>query len=116
MNEIGRGKTLKRVNLTRWSARGDACKSLRDSWDEVFTVLKMIENDTTEKPVPRNEAKGICIKLEKHGTAFMVVFWNAILERLNKVSVDSELICRCIDGIWSLWISSRVYNSRARKL
>ncbi|KAG5874540.1 hypothetical protein JTB14_011854 [Gonioctena quinquepunctata] len=33
MNEIGREKTLKRVNLTRWSARADACKSLRDSWD-----------------------------------------------------------------------------------
>lgn len=34
-NEIGRGKTLKRVNLTHWSARADACKSLRDSWNEV---------------------------------------------------------------------------------
>ncbi|KAG5869017.1 hypothetical protein JTB14_025906 [Gonioctena quinquepunctata] len=44
----------------------------------------MIENDTTEKPVPRNEAKGIRIKLEKLETAFMVVFWNVILERLNK--------------------------------
>ncbi|KAG5886444.1 hypothetical protein JTB14_024658 [Gonioctena quinquepunctata] len=41
MNEIGRGKLLKRVNLTRWSARADACKSLRDSWDEVITVLKI---------------------------------------------------------------------------
>lgn len=87
-NEIGRGKTLKRVNLTRWSARADACKSLRDSWDEVITVLKMIENDSTEKPVPRNEAKGIRVKLEKLETAFMVVFWNAILERLNKVSIN----------------------------
>ncbi|KAG5899014.1 hypothetical protein JTB14_000041 [Gonioctena quinquepunctata] len=37
MNEIGRGKTLKRVNLTRWSARADACKSLRDSWGEVIS-------------------------------------------------------------------------------
>lgn len=89
-NEIGRGKTLKRVNLTRWSARADACKSLRDSWDEVITVLKMIENDSTEKPIPRNEAKGIRIKLEKLETAFMVVFWNAILERLNKVSVQIQ--------------------------
>ncbi|XP_050516728.1 uncharacterized protein LOC126891593 [Diabrotica virgifera virgifera] len=90
INEIGRGKRLKRVNLTRWSARADACKSLRDSWDEVVTVLKIIENDTTEKPVPRNEAKGIRIKLEKLETAFMVVFWNAILERLNKVSIQIQ--------------------------
>ncbi|XP_050511746.1 zinc finger MYM-type protein 1-like [Diabrotica virgifera virgifera] len=90
INEIGRGKRLKRVNLTRWSARSDACKSLRDSWDEVVTVLKIIENDTTEKPVPRNEAKGIRIKLEKLETAFMVVFWNAILERLNKVSIQIQ--------------------------
>lgn len=51
INEIGRGKALKGVNLTRWSARprADTCKSLRDSWDEVITVLNMIENDTTEK-------------------------------------------------------------------
>ncbi|KAG5893641.1 hypothetical protein JTB14_015079 [Gonioctena quinquepunctata] len=90
MNEIGRGKTLKRVNLTRWSARAEACKSPRDSWDEVITVLKMIENYTTEKPVPRNEAKGIRIKLEKLETAFMIVFWNAILERLNEVSVQIQ--------------------------
>ena len=47
-NEIGKGKTLKRVNLTRWSARADACKSLKHSWDEVIIVLKMIENDSTE--------------------------------------------------------------------
>lgn len=56
----------------------------------------MNENENTEKPIPRNEAKGIRIKLEKLETAFMVVFWNAILERLNKVCSDSELICRCI--------------------
>lgn len=34
----------------------------------------MIENDSTEKPVPRNEAKGIRIKLEKLETAFMSYF------------------------------------------
>jgi hypothetical protein len=41
VDEIGSGKTLKRVNLTRWPPRGHACKSLRDSWDEVLKVLKM---------------------------------------------------------------------------
>jgi hypothetical protein len=90
VDEIGRGKTLKRVNLTRWSARADACKSLRDSWDEVLKVLKIIENDTAEKPIPRNEARGIRLKLEKLETAFMVVFWNIMLERLNKVSAQIQ--------------------------
>jgi hypothetical protein len=71
---MGKGKTLKRVNLTRWSAKADACKSLRDSWDEVLKVLKIIENDTAEKPISRNEAKGIRLNIEKLETAFMIVF------------------------------------------
>ncbi|XP_054082569.1 zinc finger MYM-type protein 1-like [Zeugodacus cucurbitae] len=49
MTEIGKGKTLKRVNLTRWSAREDACKSLRDSWHEVLKTLESIKDDTQQK-------------------------------------------------------------------
>lgn len=51
MTEIGKGKSVKRVNLTRWSAREDACKSLKESWPEVLKTLQSIKDDCTEKPV-----------------------------------------------------------------
>ncbi|XP_054091790.1 uncharacterized protein LOC128923548 [Zeugodacus cucurbitae] len=73
MTEIGKGKTLKRVNLTRWSAREDACKSLRDSWHEVLKTLESIKDDCTEKPVTRQEAAGILLNLEKLETAASAV-------------------------------------------
>lgn len=72
-NVIGREKTLKRVNLIRWSARALACKSLRHSWDEVIAVLKIFENGTTENPVPRNEAKGIFAS--NQWSYFGMLFW-----------------------------------------
>lgn len=68
---IGRGKTLKRVNLTRWPAIADSSKSLLDSWDEIITVLKITENVSTEEPVPENEDKGIRINLENLETALI---------------------------------------------
>lgn len=87
-SEIGKGKTLKRVNLTRWSAREDACKSLRDSWHEIFKTLESIKDDCTEKPVTRNEAAGILSNLEKLGTAVIVVVWNDL--KKNKVNVKIQ--------------------------
>ncbi|CAH1103040.1 unnamed protein product [Psylliodes chrysocephalus] len=90
MTEVGEGKTVKRVNLARWSAREDACKSLRDSWNEVIKALEVIRDDCTEKPVTRNEATGILSKLNKLVTALMVVVWNFFLERINKVNVQIQ--------------------------
>lgn len=90
MTEIGEGKTVKRVNLTRWSAREDACRSLRDSWHEVLKALETIRNDGTEKPVTRNEATGILSKLNNLETALMVVVWNVFLERIDIVNVQIQ--------------------------
>lgn len=87
---IGKGNTLKRVNLTRWSAREDACKSLRDSWHKVLETLESIKDDSTEKPVTRNEAAGILSNLEKLETAVMVVVWNDFLQRINQVNVQIQ--------------------------
>lgn len=78
------------MNLTRWSAREDACKSLRDSWHEILKTLESIKDDCTEKPVTRNEAAGILFNLEKLETAVMVVVWNDFLERINKVNVQIQ--------------------------
>jgi hypothetical protein len=53
-------------------------------------VLKITENVTAEKPISRGEARGSPLKLEKLENAFMIVFWNVILERLNKVNAQIQ--------------------------
>ncbi|XP_046671054.1 zinc finger MYM-type protein 1-like [Homalodisca vitripennis] len=79
-------KTIKRVCPTRWSARDDACQSLRESWDEVYKALTTISKDPTEKATTRCEAQGIARNLERFETAFMVCFWSTALHRIHKVS------------------------------
>lgn len=79
-------KTVKKLCPTRWSARDDACQSLRESWEEVHTALTKISNDTTEKALTRCESQGILRRLERFETAFMVCFWSTVLHRIHKVS------------------------------
>lgn len=79
-------KTLKKVCPTRWSARNDACQSLRESFEEVLNALIFIEQDKTEKAKTKCEAKGIRQRLERFETLFMVCFWSNLLHRINKTS------------------------------
>lgn len=87
-------KTIKKVCPTRWSARDDACQSLRESWEEVHTALTEISNDSTEKATTRCESQGILRRLERFETAFMVCFWSTVLHRIHKVSkaMQSETV------------------------
>lgn len=78
--------TVKSLSTTRWSARADACKSLRESWKEIHTALVTIENDTQQKRTVICEARGIRLKLERFETALMVVFWGCLLDRINATS------------------------------
>ncbi|CAH0403834.1 unnamed protein product [Chilo suppressalis] len=86
-SEVGEGKTVKRVNLTRWSAREDACKSLRDSWHEVIKALEVIRDDCTEKPAShKKRSNGNSLKVEQTGNGV-----NADLyESLRKFFVDQR--------------------------
>lgn len=76
-------KTIKKVCPTRWSSTDDACQSLRESWEEVFTALTMISNDSKEKAKTRCEARGILRGLERFETAFMLCFWSTVLHAQN---------------------------------
>lgn len=49
MSDMWKGKTLKRVNLTRWLAREDAYKSVRDSLHEVFVTSESLKDDVPER-------------------------------------------------------------------
>ncbi|XP_046752385.1 zinc finger MYM-type protein 1-like [Diprion similis] len=55
--------TVKSLSTTRWSARADACKSLLESWHEIYTALQIFEKDITEKPISRSEAKAVNVDI-----------------------------------------------------
>lgn len=78
--------TVKSLSMTRWSARADACKSLRESWHEIHQALVSIETDTEQKKAVICEARGIRLKLERFETAIMTVFWGFLLNRINATS------------------------------
>ncbi|KAF2905479.1 hypothetical protein ILUMI_00699 [Ignelater luminosus] len=111
MTEIRKGKTLKRVNLTRWSARKDACRSLRDSWHEVLKILESIKDDCIEKPVTQNEATGILLNLEKLETAATTVDLITVAdlyESLCKFFVDTrENFKYCEENAMELSVSKQ---------
>ncbi|XP_040195195.1 zinc finger MYM-type protein 1-like [Rana temporaria] len=75
--------TVKNLSVTRWSARSDACRTLRKSWTEIIEALEAIEDDDSQRPVTRSEAAALLKSLNCLETAFMTVFWNSILEPFN---------------------------------
>ena len=77
-----KGPVVKTLSNTRWSARKEAVKALRQSWKEIIKALLAIADDTTQKTVTRNEANYIN-RLE---VAILTVFWDSILNRFNAVS------------------------------
>lgn len=48
---------------TRFSAKEDPCKSLRDFWHEVLISLKAVKDDCNEKSAPQQEAVGKILNL-----------------------------------------------------
>lgn len=54
---------VKNLSDTRWSARDDACKSLKKNWQSIVNALEKINSDGTQKPNTRCEASGILKQL-----------------------------------------------------
>ncbi|KAK9736469.1 protein of unknown function (DUF4371) [Popillia japonica] len=79
--------TLKSLSQTRWSTCAEACQSLSQWWEEIFSALKSIENNVTQKTSTKCEAKGIRLKLERLETAFMAKFWSFVTHRLNAINI-----------------------------
>ena len=88
--------TLKNVSSTRLSTRDDACQALRNNWQNILHTLQSIEQETTQKPVTRSEARDLITKMNSLETAFIEELWEFILQRLNDTnkklqSIDTDL-------------------------
>lgn len=91
--------------------------SLENS-SSIREALSSIAENETEKREMRNEASGLCAMMDKLETAFMVQFWNTILERFHATSVSTKkwygpwhssatswIIAQVVSlcAIWTLW-------------
>lgn len=78
--------TLKSLSQTKWSAHAEATKALRKGHAAVKAALEFIVVNEEEKKVTRHEAKCLASKLEELETAILIIVWDTILQRINKVS------------------------------
>lgn len=97
--------SLKRVNVTRWSARFDAVKALKYGYQDIKQSLLTIGERTTEKMHVRCQANGLAEKFSTLEFAFLTAFWYDILERADQVSKSLQ------NPAISLDICSNLYSS-----
>ncbi|KAK9692785.1 hypothetical protein QE152_g34915 [Popillia japonica] len=78
--------TVKSLSTTRWSARADACKSLRESWNGIHGALVSIEIAAQRKRTVICEAKSSRMKMERLETALLTVLWGFLLNHMNSTN------------------------------
>lgn len=83
---------LKRLSDTWWSAREDACQSLKRNWTQVIPALTTIKENRAQSPGTCKEAEGLLNKLQCLETALMSGLWGTILERFGAVSKKIQSI------------------------
>lgn len=79
---IGKGKVVKNLSVTRWSARADACNALYASYAGIKNALLYIIQNADDKPICKVEAKAIYNSLNTLEVGIMICLWNPILNRL----------------------------------
>nr|XP_047141248.1 uncharacterized protein LOC124816200 [Hydra vulgaris] len=83
-----------RVNTTRWSCRSDATKALILGYNQFKSTLIQIADDFEQTTKTRCDANCLYNKLCTLETGIYTVFWNNILERVdktNKLLQDAKL-------------------------
>lgn len=118
---------LKILSETRWSARDDACLSLKKNWVNVKKALIELQKDETQKAVTRVESKGLLRQLGRRETAFMVIFWSDVLHTFNKTSkllqsvqIDLSTVVELYNSL-SLYVESvhsmfQIYEEATKKI
>lgn len=97
---------VRRLSDTRWSAHADV----------ISESLTNIASDSDEKPAIQGEVRGLCKSLFSLETAFMALFWNQLLQAVQKVSIklqDSQLdLNTAVDVLRSLQANFEALDSQ----
>ncbi|KAL4085416.1 hypothetical protein QTP88_027275 [Uroleucon formosanum] len=108
--------SVKRLSDTRWSARAEACSSLNTNWNEIILALSNILKNDIEKEVTKSEARGLLNQMDRIETAFMVVFWNKVLERFNATNKKLQTVEIDIESVVCLYNSLHQYVKEMRNM
>ena len=68
------GGVLKRLSATRWSARADAVKVIKESFSSIKKALDKLADDFEQKAECRQQANGLLDKMEMFETGILLVF------------------------------------------
>lgn len=82
--EKNKTPVVKSLSDSRWSARAEVVKALVKGYKEIQSCLQEISEDPGVKPAVRLEAQGIELKFQNFQIIFLSLFWNDILERVDK--------------------------------
>ena len=80
------GYTLKRLCGTCWAERADAALAIERNYKPIKSALEQISNNTEQKAEVRVLAEGFLSTMCKLETAFMIIFWNKVLQRFQATS------------------------------
>ncbi|KAF0714401.1 zinc finger MYM-type protein 1-like, partial [Aphis craccivora] len=108
--------TLKSLSDTRWSARDDACHSLKTNWAGVKKALLDLKHDKLQKPLTRSEAEGLLRQLNRLETSFMTEFWNDVLHTFNKTSKLLQSVQIDLSTVVELYNSLVAYVKSVREM
>ncbi|XP_067130448.1 zinc finger MYM-type protein 1-like [Centruroides vittatus] len=75
--------SIKPICDTRWSARSDAVKSLKENYEEIKHCLRHFSSNIDEKPLTRSEAADLHKKLDTFEYVLLLTIWEKILERID---------------------------------
>jgi hypothetical protein len=73
---------LKRVQDTRWSARGDAVNSIRHHYKETLTALEKL-TETNESLNTRTDAGSLLVATQSFSFLCYLGFWQPVLREVN---------------------------------
>ena len=74
------GRVLKGLSETRWSARADAIKVIKERFPFIKKALEKLANDQEQKAECRQQANGLLEKMKLLEIEILVLFWNSLLE------------------------------------
>jgi hypothetical protein len=82
---------LKRATGTRWSAKKNAINALHSSFPKVIKSLMFLQSDDCHQTDEnKSTARGILKKLCKFETIFILILWDGILHKFDKVNISFQ--------------------------
>jgi hypothetical protein len=108
------GVVIKSLSSTRWSARADATRALKESFAEIRSALLQLAEDGDQTTTTRSEASCLASQMQDFELALLCMLWDSILQRFNatsknlqKVEIDLSTCVSLYDSLLSFVQSIR---------